>query len=401
MSLVAILACLLASTIAYPIQESADREIAPNPVAAPNRLIQHQQQRQRMHNQQNLHHGHGAVGIEQTGGGAVKLSNRFVTFTVSAKAQDPSVPWVFGLVDIRGSMRGTGNFSSSPNLISRPLTLMVAWNDSMLAIPAMPTGDPDVERFPDGSASVHLNFTAEGVRGSVSSTWKLSLSPQSRHVSISISGTATGNFRAVYLQADFKPRSITGFYEGGVVQMMDRMWACYHPSSDKLLSMYALGPRGKGCIEVLPGRESNANKTFLVSTPSGSGLREMLIGQPSSKRDAWGGFAYAAEEVGPASGTVPQGGGVAPEAAFRTSWELWASDREFPPSSVGAMMGDADLERARAVSTGIYGTLAGTLRTHNGSAVSISQHIPLVTVLCTEAVIYHTHMYIYIHIYIM
>lgn len=167
------------------------------------------------------------------------------------------------------------------------------------------------------------------------------------------------------LQVDFVPRSITGLYEGGVVQMMDRMWGCYHPSSDALLSAFSLGPKGHGSVEVVA--KSDARSTFLVSTSSSSGLRIMLIGVPSGKRDAWGGFDYSASPNTTLDG-VPR--------AFSTHWDILPGDAEYPPSTLPApgaspVLGDADLDRARAISTAIYGTLVGTLRTHNGSAVGI------------------------------
>ncbi len=130
--------------------------------------------------------------------------------------------------------------------------------------------------------------------------WSLSLAPDARYLQFEARGNATGGVDGVFHSVDWWPKSITCVYEDGITQMMDRMWGNYLPSSKKLLTAYSLGPAGRGCVEVFPQSQGEgegeaapqSNDLFAASTPSDSGIREVVVGRATGKRDAWGGLDY-------------------------------------------------------------------------------------------------------------
>lgn len=268
------------------------------------------------------------------------------------------------VVSIRGDVSGTGNFSTSPNVLGEGgLRLGVQGDSGYYSKPgaAAITVIANTTSF----ASIRLEgIVDDHSNPSVEETWEMSLGQASRSFVFNASGSVTKDIsaRAITRDVPLSSLSIYGLFTDGVVQMKQFAKGGYFFANSSLDRFYSMG--GGSAIDV--GISSTSAPCLVSNVAAGtpSGFTDVLASTVSAassevKRDAWQTGLWPSVPVDL----------ISAGHSWTASMVIAPNNRNFPSLRLpaGNNLPASDLE---ALMTGVYGSSPGCLCTYPGEVVA-------------------------------
>jgi hypothetical protein len=280
---------------------------------------------------------------------------------------------------LQGSLAGTGNFSSSPNLAGLPLLVPEGTRRGALAVSLLPGSGAPASSTADATRASALSYTVlansssagasaaivlQDSQSKVEVTLTLTLLPAPhRGLLVAVAARALVAFSAALVAVDLAvgAPSALGWYARGVRQGM-AMSHGYISSASPLQRAYVLGDGAQGCLELLmPAGAPQLPSSYLFAGGSlrpglvSGGLGLTLWGTPAPL-DAWT----------PGFGAAPPGADIAAGATASASFELYPNDYAFPPSAVPALLPAlANLTDLASALTAAHGSSVAALHSYD------------------------------------